>query len=434
MTRSILHRVKTILRSTKTAGQEALACAVLTAVAFSAPGQAAAQQSQGNSISHDVYGVVALVQVDDSGNVEGLGSGTVISRTGRIITNYHVVGSTTTGRLANSNGLVAVLFSPSEDRPAKLVGYAKYLFGNPNLDLAELQFVADRNANPVNTCQNIFPVAIPLGNSDKLDIGDPLSMLGYPETAMDLSKGLGGVYITFTPARVSGFQTAGDARQWIRTTAPVSHGNSGGAALNAQGQLVGVPSDTYITPGKEAHQNYEKMGLIRPTNFLPAAWFNNDCSLGSLASGSSSGSSGGNASPDNSGSTSGYGNSGNAGGSGGYAEGGQGGSAGEAPASGGILIQGRIVDADTGQGIPGALFAVMRPGWKESDGLYTEYALAHGTADSDGRFTTGTGVKPGMTYPIVILAKGYGKTDGTLPISANAAPLVTLDEPISLSH
>lgn len=413
------------LRAAKTAVYGALVCAVLVAETLSAPEPAAAQQAQGPSISQDVYGVVALLQLDDSANVEAMGSGTIISRTGRIITNYHVVGNTDTGQLSNPNGMVAVLFLSREDRPAQLVGYARYLFGNPNLDLAELQFVADKNAQPVNTCQNIFPVAIPLGNSDKLEIGDQLSMLGYPETGLDRSKGLGGIYITYTPARVSGFQTAGDARQWIRTTAPVSHGNSGGAALNAQGQLVGVPSDTYVAPGKEAHQNYEKMGLIRPTNFLPAAWFNNSCSLGSLASGSSSG---------NSGSSSGAGGYQGSTGSGQSTPSAGGSSSGEAPSSGGVLIQGRIVDADTGQGIAGALFAVMRLGWKESDGLYTEYALAQGTADTDGHFVTNTGVKPGGTYPIVILAKGYGKTDGTLPISENAASLVTLDEPISLSH
>jgi hypothetical protein len=78
--------------------------------------------------------------------------------------------------------------------------------------------------------------SVPLGDSDQVQLGDPVRILGYP--------GIGGDTITFTAGSVAGFageDGVGD-RAWIKTDATVAGGNSGGTALDADGRLVGVPT------------------------------------------------------------------------------------------------------------------------------------------------------------------------------------------------
>lgn len=75
-----------------------------------------------------------------------------------------------------------------------------------------------------------------LGNSDLLQLGDALTVLGYP--------GIGGDTITLTKGYVGGFtpdDKYGD-RAFIKTSAAIAGGNSGGLAANDAGDLVGVPS------------------------------------------------------------------------------------------------------------------------------------------------------------------------------------------------
>jgi hypothetical protein len=80
-----------------------------------------------------------------------------------------------------------------------------------------------------------FPF-VSIGDSDEVGIGDEIRVLGYP--------GIGGDTITFTRGAVSGFtsdRSVGD-RAWIKTDATIAGGNSGGLAVNEDGELIGVPS------------------------------------------------------------------------------------------------------------------------------------------------------------------------------------------------
>jgi hypothetical protein len=67
-------------------------------------------------------------------------------------------------------------------------------------------------------------------------IGDNIRVLGYPE--------IGGETITFTNGSVSGFtaQAGIGDRALIKTDATIAGGNSGGAAVNADGELIGIPT------------------------------------------------------------------------------------------------------------------------------------------------------------------------------------------------
>jgi hypothetical protein len=77
---------------------------------------------------------------------------------------------------------------------------------------------------------------MPLGNSDTVQLGDPLTILGYPQ--------IGGETITLTYGEVGGFTSEkkfGD-RAFIKTAANITGGTSGGLAMDHLGYMVGVPT------------------------------------------------------------------------------------------------------------------------------------------------------------------------------------------------
>lgn len=74
-----------------------------------------------------------------------------------------------------------------------------------------------------------------------------------------VSPAWGGDTVTFTKGSVSGFLSA---EGWIKTDAEINAGNSGGAAINRDGQLVGIPS----AAAAETTQVPGKIGLVRPVN------------------------------------------------------------------------------------------------------------------------------------------------------------------------
>jgi hypothetical protein len=78
-----------------------------------------------------------------------------------------------------------------------------------------------------------------------------------------------------------------------------------------------------------------------------------------------------------------------------------------------VVVTGKIVDADTQRGIPGALFVVLKPGattddWNKSSGEASAALVAAlGETDADGSYRTAPGLPPGNTHTLVVLAKGY---------------------------
>jgi S1-C subfamily serine protease len=178
-----------------------------------------------------VVQIIAIVEIEGE-RVEGWsGSGTIISEDGLILTNAHVVLSE---RYYDVVDLV-VSITTAQDRPPEPMFYADVLQADANLDLAVIKIRSDLQGNPANFSDlDIEPV--PLGSSDSLRLGDEIIIIGYP--------GIGGETITLTRGEVSGF-TAEDPygnRAFIKTSAVIAGGNSGGLAATAQGKIIGVPT------------------------------------------------------------------------------------------------------------------------------------------------------------------------------------------------
>lgn len=138
------------------------------------------------------------------------GSGVVVVDQFHVLTNLHVV--------AGGDHFEVALTSPSG--PSR-IAVAELVYFDPLRDLAMLRLVS--------------PLGTPIEIAHSVPaIGSTLIVAGYP--------GIGGQSLTVTRGSVSGIEDRSDGlgAAWLKTDAVVSHGNSGGAALNSVGQLVGV--------------------------------------------------------------------------------------------------------------------------------------------------------------------------------------------------
>ena len=105
--------------------------------------------------------------------------------------------------------------------------------------------------------------ALPLGDSDKLQIGEPIYAVGNP---------IGFLEGTFSDGLVSGIRALENLKL-IQMTAPISEGSSGGPVLNANGEVVGV-STAGVKLGQSlnfavpSNALKKMLGRIRGTNLV----------------------------------------------------------------------------------------------------------------------------------------------------------------------
>lgn len=179
-----------------------------------------------NQISAEVQ----IVCPDNYGNWYS-GSGTIIDPKGIILTNKHVVSD-------QYGGIIKTCF----------IGFTESISQEPNFgtetnpNLAEVKYYTTANDmdaailylnNPTN--KNYTYVNIWNSNSNTLQFGHKIEAIGFPS--------IGGSTITYTSGDFSGFGSASDGTQnYIKTTTPLEHGNSGGAAYNPTGQFIGIPT------------------------------------------------------------------------------------------------------------------------------------------------------------------------------------------------
>jgi S1-C subfamily serine protease len=179
-----------------------------------------------------VVQIVAIVDLNGQLLQGWTGSGTIISEDGLILTNAHVVLS---DRFYDVVDLV-VSITTAQDQPPEPMFYADVVQADFDLDIAVIKIRSDLDGAPANfSALGIEPVRI--GQADGLQLGDPIIILGYP--------GIGGETITLTRGEVSGFTAEAPYgnRAFIKTSATIAGGNSGGLAANSQGEIIGIPTE-----------------------------------------------------------------------------------------------------------------------------------------------------------------------------------------------
>lgn len=139
---------------------------------------------------------------------QSLGSGVIVDDKGHVITNHHVIASADLVRAQLADGRIA---------EAKIVGR------DPETDLAILQL----------DLKGKLPV-MPLGHSDQLRVGDVVLAIGNPVgLSQTVTQGI-------VSAKGRGQLGVATFENFIQTDAPINVGNSGGALINTNGELVGI--------------------------------------------------------------------------------------------------------------------------------------------------------------------------------------------------
>ncbi|MBU0617560.1 MAG: PDZ domain-containing protein [Planctomycetes bacterium] len=160
---------------------------------------------------------------------QSVGSGTIISPQGYVLTNFHV---------AENGRKFKCTLSDKQELSATLVG------DDPLTDLAVLKLDLSELKNP----DMPLPVAR-IGNSDELHIGDTVMAMGSPWA---LSRSVTRGSVSNTERILSGDdddpgemqfdpdQRTGIFNRWIQHDAAINPGNSGGPLVNLQGEVIGV--------------------------------------------------------------------------------------------------------------------------------------------------------------------------------------------------
>jgi Do/DeqQ family serine protease len=148
---------------------------------------------------------------------QGLGSGVIVAQDGYVLTNHHVI---------DGADRIKVDLNDNRTLEAKVVGF------DPPSDLAVLKIEASG-----------LPV-LSLGDSDRMRVGDVVLAIGNP---------LGvGQTVTMGIISAKGRQTGlsnGSFEDFLQTDAPINQGNSGGALVNTNDELVGINSQILSPSG-----------------------------------------------------------------------------------------------------------------------------------------------------------------------------------------
>ncbi|MEU1333352.1 trypsin-like peptidase domain-containing protein [Streptomyces sp. NPDC005865] len=164
-------------------------------------------------------GVVTLHVSGDS--AQGTGTGFVLDGKGHILTNNHVVEPAGTG------GHVSVTFSGGETAEAKVVGR------DSGYDLAVVK---------VSNVHGLKP--LPLGNSENVQVGDPVVAIGAP---FDLENTVTSGIISAKERPITAGGEKGDGSDIsyvdaLQTDAPINPGNSGGPLVDSKARVIGINS------------------------------------------------------------------------------------------------------------------------------------------------------------------------------------------------
>jgi serine protease Do len=140
----------------------------------------------------------------------GLGSGVIVTADGYIVTNHHVI-----------DGAEGIKVTLSDNR----IFDAKVIGSDLPSDLAVLKIDAES-----------LPI-LPLGDSDKVRVGDVALAIGSP---LGLSQTVTAGIIS-AKGRTTGVSD-GSFVDFLQTDAPINQGNSGGALINTRAELIGINS------------------------------------------------------------------------------------------------------------------------------------------------------------------------------------------------
>ena len=155
-----------------------------------------------------------------SSETEATGSGIIISEDGYILTNNHVVSSSSSSsyyQLSEATKLTVNLYNDKTEYEATVIGTDSYS------DLAVLKIEAENLA------------VATLGNSENVKVGEFVMAVGNP---LGMDSSVTGGIVSAVDREVS--DNEGNTYLAIQTDAAINSGNSGGALVNGNGEVIGI--------------------------------------------------------------------------------------------------------------------------------------------------------------------------------------------------
>mgnify|MGYP001561910262 CR=1 FL=1 len=319
--------------------------------------------------------VIAVDQIGGELRAVGGGSGVILSRDGSILTNFHVLQG---GDGGLHDLFVIALYRRGHAPEIVCAGHPSWSKLARDADLALLKCDMDLDGRPWNqgTMGDPWP-ALNAIHGDTVVPGEKLWVVGYPD--------VGGGGITVSQGLVEGFDgwSPGGDTGYIKTDAPITHGNSGGPVFDSDGLLIGIAT-AYRVHASVAGGGVVagRVGLVRPIaaaseliGFAQAGWAprlgaNEATPFGSLPIGEAL----------------------------------------PPPPDDGIRVTSRVVDVANDQPIAGALVVVFKPSItsREIDlNRLDQQTLAWARSNSEGEFFVKPAVPRGQSYTVAVLAKGF---------------------------
>jgi S1-C subfamily serine protease len=196
---------------------------------------------------------LVLVSGGDGEQPRPSGSGVVIRPDGVIVTNWHVIKQSNIDRHYKE-----IYFSLASDSGASPLDSSSYRVQvvdfDRELDLALMRVVIGDESQEKRSPLNL--PFIEIGDSRAIELLDDLVIIGFPA--------MGGSTATISHGIVEGKD---NIEGWIKTDTRLLHGNSGGAAVNAEGKLIGVATKVEV----DVAQNDVRLGTVgylRPSQFV----------------------------------------------------------------------------------------------------------------------------------------------------------------------
>jgi tetratricopeptide (TPR) repeat protein len=179
--------------------------------------------------------ILKIYTYDEENRKSGQGSGLILSPDGTCVTNYHV--------LSGSNYAEAILTNGKTYKIEKIIDF------DQDKDLIKFK---------INPREKLPTTSLLTLNTSSQEIGNEVFTVGYPSSFESNN--------TFTVSQgiISGFRIE-NGNKYIQTSAPITHGSSGGGLFDYNGQLLGITQGTFADDIKDRHANLNK---VVPVLFL----------------------------------------------------------------------------------------------------------------------------------------------------------------------
>ena len=178
-----------------------------------------------NKVLPSIVGITVEYKVNSlfggTSTSQGSGSGIIVSSDGYILTNNHVVNSTTSSsyyQVTEASKVTVKLYNDETEYEAKIIG------SDTQTDLAVIKI--DKTGL----------TAAELGDSDSVQVGEFAMAIGNP---LGLQSSISCGIVSATNRDVYDSET-GVTYNLIQTDAAINSGNSGGALVNADGKVIGI--------------------------------------------------------------------------------------------------------------------------------------------------------------------------------------------------